>query len=440
MSTSSLETEYKNEKIQVSVKRLPGCIVDMTITATPEFSKETYTQAVKEVRKEISIPGFRRGKVPETTVLQKFSTQVDREWREIFLNAAVKEAIVLSHLYPRTDDQNRPAINQIKTVSISKENNSSFNVIYEILPDQIKIDISKISYPGIQKKVITEKECEDRLEELRISKASWEELNDTTIEDRGFADIITAEEESDSDGSDSEPTRVWVRKDSLPEELYNNLLGLKTGDTFIDVVDKSEQNPDGKRVKITVKAILNANLPEVNDEFSSQFGAKSTEELKENIKKSLEKDAERAYYEQSSNQIILQLLEIAPMDVPNSMIAKQATIVARQVERNLEKSAPESSAEDRSRTLKDLKQMIDKRATEIVHLRHLMHQLAKEHKIGVTNDEFQKEMSELSSMIRYGMHPFIRETDDPQELAVEVYNQMLTYKVLNFLIDQMKKK
>ena len=98
MSTSN--QEVSNDNIKVVVTKTPGCRVTFDITVAPTGTQSAYTKAVRSVNKEVSLPGFRKGKAPEKLVIQHYGKHVDREWRNMVLNYAFEQAIELTKLSP----------------------------------------------------------------------------------------------------------------------------------------------------------------------------------------------------------------------------------------------------------------------------------------------------------------------------------------------------
>jgi FKBP-type peptidyl-prolyl cis-trans isomerase (trigger factor) len=87
-----------------------------------------------------------------------------------------------------------------------------------------------------------------------------------------------------------------------------------------------------------------------------------------------------------------------------------------------------------------LKTMIDKRAEEVLHLRYLAHALARDNNLQVSNEEFKQEMTQLYYNTQAGIQPYIDFSEDISEIQSEVYNQLLTQKVMGLLIDKIRNK
>jgi len=431
-TTTQQKTEFSNNNIKVKVTHQPGCQVHMDIFVTPAASKVAYAKAIKEVSKEISIPGFRRGKAPESTILQKFSSQIKNEWENILVNTAFSEALDLASLYPAVDANKKPLNLKIKVVKVSKDEESSLSVDYETLPVVPEIDLDKLELLKTEETPLDENKCQERYQELLRSKADWEVLKDKKIEDGDFVDVSFADPEEDS--SEGQATRYLVDKDKIPSDFYKELIGRKANDSF--TFKEGENEP----VRATIKAVLKANLPEENDEFAKHFGAPDIETLKSRIAQNIEIEAKNAQREIINNDLINQIIEKFPMEVPPSMISKHRKTIAKRIMSNLKNVMPDSSSEDRQAAIAQIDKMIDERSRHVTHLRYIIHSLARKYQISVTDKEFEDEITQVYYRSQSGIGPYIDFSDDIEEIQTEVFNQMLTQKVLSTIIEQMGKR
>ena len=94
------QTEFKNDNVQVIVSRSKGSRVKLEINVSPLATQAAYKQAIKAVGKEISRPGFRKGKAPDNYILQNYKGHVESEWNNILLNTSFQEALDLTKIYP----------------------------------------------------------------------------------------------------------------------------------------------------------------------------------------------------------------------------------------------------------------------------------------------------------------------------------------------------
>lgn len=70
------------EDSSVTIEKKPGCVIEALVTLGEKSSKLAHQQAVKNVRKQASLPGFRKGHLPEALVLQHFNNSVEQEYRQ----------------------------------------------------------------------------------------------------------------------------------------------------------------------------------------------------------------------------------------------------------------------------------------------------------------------------------------------------------------------
>jgi trigger factor len=436
LSTSThQETEFSNNNIKVKVAHKPGCQVHFDITISPAASKAAYSKAIKEVSKEISIPGFRRGKAPESTVLQKFKPQVIREWENILFNTGLTEAMKLSDLYPATDNQQKPLDLKIHSTKASKDEDSLMKVEFETLPHIPEIDYAQLTIPETEAISIDEKKSQERFKELLLSKADWETLENKKIEEGDFVDVSFSDPNEEApEEVKEELTRYWVRADRVPVEYYNELIGRSTNDSFI--FKDAEKEP----VRSTIRAVLKAKLPEESDEFAQNFGAPDLATLKSRIAQSLEAEAKNAQRETITNDLIKQIIEKFPMDLPDSMIKKHRKTIAKRILSNLVKMMPDSSDEERKTAVSQLESIIDDRSRQVTQLRYMVHNLARENNVSVTDKEFEEEMTQVYYRSQSGAGPYIDFSDDLSEIQSEVFNQLMTQKVLSVIIDKIGKR
>lgn len=70
---------FQNENISMTLTREPFCRVHLDVIVTPKAVKASHHQAMRNINKEVSVPGFRKGKAPESMVLKNFGSHVEKE-------------------------------------------------------------------------------------------------------------------------------------------------------------------------------------------------------------------------------------------------------------------------------------------------------------------------------------------------------------------------
>src|SRR5580704_14680134 len=89
-STSTVQ-EFSSSEVRFSIHRKPSCSIEFEVEALTPLVQSAHKKALKTVAKEITIPGFRKGKAPDELVLKNYPETVDKKWQEIIADLAFRE-------------------------------------------------------------------------------------------------------------------------------------------------------------------------------------------------------------------------------------------------------------------------------------------------------------------------------------------------------------
>lgn len=140
--SGSLDSSLSNDTTSITLVKSPGCQVHIEATVTALATQAGYEKAFKNVKKEVSIPGFRKGKAPDNVVLQNFASQIDREWRTIVLRTAFNESLQLCKLKPFSDN----SVKRAEVKKCSKEEGSLCVFDFESEPEVPDVDPSSLVF------------------------------------------------------------------------------------------------------------------------------------------------------------------------------------------------------------------------------------------------------------------------------------------------------
>jgi trigger factor len=334
-------TEFKNDNVSVKMERLPGCHVKVEVFISPLASKAVYSKAIKTISKEISVPGFRKGKAPTEIVLNKYKDYVEKEWKERLLRTAASEVIAITGITPYRNDSATAA--ELKKASL--EDTSEAYFAFEHAPEVPLIDINALSLTPVEPKPVTDKEIEEQIDKLKLQAAKWEPI-DHPIQEGDYADL-TIQSLDDSQEMLCENTRFVVQKDKMSPWMHRLLLGLKKDETVEGVSEQDNTNTtydtDGNpapftptKFKLTVVGIFKPILPDCDEEFCKQFGCTSVDDLKSKIHKELENHHETSARKNFEGQVIEQLLTLYPFEIPATEWNEEKNLQSERLRKKLE--------------------------------------------------------------------------------------------------------
>lgn len=441
MTTS---TEIKNDNISVTVSKKPGCQIKFEIFVTPKATQAAYAKALKMVNKEVSIPGFRKGKAPDAVVLQNFGKYVDQEWQELLLRTSFQEALDLVKIYPFSEESvKRP---QIKNVS--KENGANLSIEFESSPEVPNIDPSEIEIKSIEKAPVKQKQIDQTLEEIMFHHAQWEDITDRGVKEGDFIDL-------DIEAVETPPrnictnTRFEVAKGKMGDWMRKLVIGKSISDTVEGLSEKEDCNEEHEhgdhcghaefkptQCKITIKSIKKAVLPALDNELAKKTGVETIEQLKERVEADLNRQADEVAHMKMRKQLEDILGEKYPFDIPASVVAgeKKLRLEAKIKQLKQNNESEQEIAAKRAAIEEEISQEIDK----AFRLFFISRKIAQDHQIQVTQEEILQEL--MKNMYGRGTgESLIDPSMDPSEVRSRLYVNVLSRKTAEYLVNKAKK-
>lgn len=317
-SVPAEEATFRNDQIEVAITRRPGCQVHMQVTCSPAFVQERRKQAIANVRKEVTLPGFRKGKVPPAVIEKNYASAVLNELHDLVLPLAFSEAVHLSEYYPyRKEAITR---SQIKRLSVEEGATAVFD--FEMQPQPPTIDIQKIETRPTLPQPVTPKMVELAYRKHRMSRATMHPVEDRGVE---VGDIVELDVDVIEYPAHNVCTnqRFSVVEEELSDWIYRAVLGMQLHESreVRSVPDKDEvetwQPYEPKLCRITLKAIYRAELPE---EDEAMLRAKAT--IQEQLQHS-----ELVYAQELSRYHLRQeLLAKFPIDIPRGLVEDEVAL------------------------------------------------------------------------------------------------------------------
>jgi trigger factor len=291
----------------------------------------------RDLKKNVQIKGFRKGKVPLEIVRGYFRTKVESD---------IARKIIEETFQPGLDEKKIVPVSVIKIDPETVEAGKPFKYTAEIeVPPPIEVK----DYKGLTLKKyireVNEKDVEQRIQTLRERNATLKPIPDT----RGVAegDHLVVDIKAESEGAVIPALTVTDYHMELGRNFYlpdfdTKLEGLKPDESKELTISLPEDFPRkdlaGKTAsfEVRVKEAKERILPEPDDDFAKDLGEFETlAALKEEIRKDLQRSLDDRSQKEVENQIIDALIEKNDFEVPESMVESQIDNFLHQSMRNL---------------------------------------------------------------------------------------------------------
>ena len=308
--------------MSLSVEKLDGSMAKLTIEVPAEEFTKAITSAYKSQKGKFSVPGFRKGKVPQAYIEKMYGPAVFYE------EAANK---LINEYYPKEIENCEEEIvsnPEIDVEQIEKGKSFIFTALVAIKPE-IKLG----EYKGVEiEKIDAEVTEEDVMAE--ILKAQKENSRSIPVEDRAaqLEDEVTINfdgyvDDKQFDGGKAENYKLTLGSHSCIDTFEDQIVGKNIGDKFdVNVTfpeDYHAPNLAGKPAvfKVELLSINAIELPELDDEFAEEVSSFSTfAEYKEDVKKMLEVKKEKEVLTQKQSKVLEKIAESSEIELPEPMI------------------------------------------------------------------------------------------------------------------------
>ena len=425
---------HKNDFLEVEVKENPNCKVELTVTLSPSFLQKVRKEAVKEVNKEVTVAGFRKGKAPEELLNKSHGAKIEAKLKERMANDAFQEAVKLAKVVVLHGNSNIQY-----TLKSFEKDHAVLIFQFEVEPSLPTLDFAKCKIKKVKEEKIGQKEVNEALKQLLLFYAKWTPITDRGVQEKDFViiDLETLEEPKEKvfTGTRFEVTdkamASWMKKLILDAKPGAVLEGVSEPDSSLSEKEKKDFAP--KKVKLTLQKIEQAELPKLEEEFLQKLGVKTEEDLRKNLDEMLKKKAEQKKEQETREQVNTYLLQV-PFDLPLSLIESEKKHRYKQFAQN------PSNQKHLEQMSKEKKEEMDahftKQAENAVRLFYTSRKIVQDAGISVTHKEV--EMEAIRTLQSYGPMQI-----DPKKIPNEVFALALSKLILaraqDHILEQRKK-
>ncbi|MDD9195631.1 trigger factor [Aliivibrio sp. S3MY1] len=316
--------------MQVTVETKEGLERVLTITVPAANIEDAVNAELRNIAKNRRFDGFRKGKVPMKMVAKMYGSAVRHDKMGEVMQRHFIEAIIKDKINPAGAPTFAP-------VEFAEGQDLVFTATFEIYPEVTLQGLDKVVVEKPQVEVKDE-DVAEMLETLRKQQATWADA-DVAAEDgtRATINFVGSIDGELFEGGKADNFPLEMGQGRMIPGFEDGIKGKKAGDELtIDVnfpEDYHAENLKGKAAQfaITVVKVEARELPEMNDEFVTKFGAEGgVEGLKAEVRKNMERELAQAVKNKIKEQAINGLVEQNNIDVPSALIDQEVDVLRQQ--------------------------------------------------------------------------------------------------------------
>jgi len=403
--------DFGRNSLKVEVETLSPSRKLLRIEIPAEKVNEELESNYEALGKRATVPGFRRGHVPRSILRARFSEYIKSEAIQHLVPPAYEEAVQSEDIVPIGNLELKPDITEME---LREDEPLVFEAAVDVKPtlqlpkyEDIEIDKSDVDVPKEEVDNYIEKLCQQRVQfvpieteravqEKDLVKVDWEySVDGQIIEDSHRSDIILE----------------LGSGDNFPE-IETQLVGMTPGQKKDIKVDFPAEHPNkniaGKQVTfhVTLQSIVEKKLPELNDEFAKELGYENYKQFFGTVWNNLVEEGRAVIRQRQRRELVQQLIEKTPFDVPESLVEQQVNLMIDNVKQQLRRER--KTLREAGIDLEKLSEELRPEAIEQIKRTWIFDAIAEKEDIQVTDEELDRNIRLIAE----------QQNKDPQKYAI----------------------
>ena len=408
----------------LQVEKLEKNMAKLTIEASAEELGKAIEKAYQKNKNKMSVPGFRKGKVPQQMLEKMYGA-------EIFYEDAANILIPDAYEKALTEEKDLEVVSQPKIDVVQLEKGKPFIFTAEVA---LKPEVTLGKYKGVAVEKfdtdVTDDEIMAEINKERESNARTISVDDRAVKDgdmtvidfEGFVDGVAF------DGGKGENYPLTIGSNSFIPGFEAQLVGAKLNEeTEVNVTFPEEYQAEelaGKPAlfKVTVKEIKEKELPELDDEFASEVSEFDTlEEYKADVKTKIGERKETEAKNKKEDAVIEAIIADSKMDIPEPMLETQTRQMAEDYAQRLQQQglSLEQYFQFTGLTGEKFLEQMKPAAEKRIQSRLVLEAIVKAENFQVTDEEYDAELEKMAGM--YQM-----EVDKLKEIVGDYEKEQIT--------------
>lgn len=425
--------------MSVITKKIDSANALLSGTISREVLNQKVNEVIKKIAKSVKIDGFRQGKVPPNIIKSRYKDQIDSDSKQEAIRDLLDNGLKELGITP-----NKMLGNPL----ISKFDEKGENIEVEIKissTPEFSVDNIQSCIPEVKLKPITQKQIDERIDEIAKSRAPLEEVRENrglkkddiaVIDFEGFVDDKAFE------GGKAQNFNLTIGSNQFIAGFEDALIGMKKGEErTIDVKFPNEyqaKNLAGKDAKFKVKlhTISQKQPVKIDDEFAKAMLGKdaTVQSLKEAFKEQLEMEQKTELYNKElKGKLLESLLGAITFDLPELIVEQEMDILFRNTLAGIPKEEFEALKNDEKKARQKRESLKDE-AKKSVQATFIIDALARKNNITINDNEVLQTIYYEAMMMGQDAQKTIEYYREHNMLPA-IKMAMIEDRVLHFLLD-----
>ena len=427
------------EKLNVKTSSVPNSRISVEVEVPAERCRNSYQEALNKLSRSISIPGFRKGKVPKAVIIQQLGVKR--------IQASALESL-LQKIWTETLDQEG-----IEPLCEPELEDGFETMLKNFDPEKIltlKLETDIAPIPTLKKSsgltaevenlIFDPSKVDELIEQSRIQLATKVPVSDRAAK-KGDIALVSfkgsfSDDGSDIEGGSADSIEIELEEGRMIPGFIEGMIGMNINDEKVLKCefpkDYHQEEAKGRKAQFKVKLedLKIKELPELNDDFAKQASdQESMADLRCDLEKRLKEDHNKKQTKNRQDSLLETLVKELQVELPKSLIDKEVRIIVEQTAQNFAQQGIDIKSMFTPELVKSLMESSKGEAEKKLRQKLALNALAESEKIEVSQKEINSKLREVQADIKMSNEKNI----DEDRLKNAITDDLLQEKLLAWL-------
>lgn len=385
--------------MKATVEKLENSRVALEVEVDSSQVDEALDQAYRKVVREVSLPGFRKGRVPRPILERHYGPAVLHEDAlEILFPKVYMEAVEKTEIKPIDEPD-------VEIIQFGAGQTFRFKAEVPVIPD---VELGQYKGLSATRRIVrvTDEDVENQLRTYQEAEAQLVDAERDVVEQDDF---VTIDFEGFVDGKPfaggaANDQQLQIGSGQFIPGFEDQLIGAKLNEeteievTFPEHYPQDDLAGQEATFKVTIKAIKVKETPELDDELAKSVSEHDTlEDLRKEVRERLEEEAKERAENNVRNDLLEQLVESSQVEIPQVLIERELERIDQEFRQNLMSQGidPQLYFTSNNITPEELKEQFEPEAKMRVKTGLVLETLIKSEGITVSSEKIDEHIENM---------------------------------------------